>query len=96
MFRIEDFVLGDNPRELIDRLAQFLGIPDSEVSPDDRAHAAQLGRPHAKSYGGNKLTEGQRAEYIESFGGSGNDALKFFGYATDKWGIEGPAPMGKK
>ena len=50
LLRIEDFVIGDDPFALVERLARWLGLPPDEPPRADREKAAQLGRLHAKSY----------------------------------------------
>jgi hypothetical protein len=96
LFRIEDFVLGDNPVELVERFAKFLGLAPGEPSPEMRATGATLGRAHNMSYGGRKLAADVRKGLIKSFNGVGDDALRFFGYATDDWGISAPPPIHRR
>lgn len=92
LFRIEDFVLGDKSLELVQRLAKFLNLPADNPSAEALEKAALLGRPHNMSYGGRKLSYKERFALLRGFDGAGVNALRFFGYATDDWGLAGPAP----
>ena len=70
LLRIEDFVIGDDPGGLVDRLARFLGLPKDDPPADARSAAAMdAGSASTAIGGGSGPAEGQAAVAIEVDGG---------------------------
>ncbi len=86
--RIEDLALSFN-RDVMTRLLGFLRV-DANAALVTRL--VDLSKGHESSYGGLKLSTSRKAEVIAALQGTGNTALRFFGYHTDQWGTDGTVP----
>ena len=89
--RTEDYALKPDATETLIDMLDFLG----EQRPEPAVRKVAEGcHGHEKSYGGKKFTPEQRQQYLREFGKVGAEALDFFGYRQDDWGLtEGRPPF---
>lgn len=85
VLRTEDFALVPDATPAVLDLLDFLGERQTAAGV---AEAVAGCSGHQSSYGGNKYTAAQRASHLAEFGDAGRDALEFFGYKLNDWGVE--------
>jgi hypothetical protein len=84
VLRTEDFALVDDATPAVLDLLDFLGERQTAAGI---AEAVAGSSGHSGSYGGNKYSPAERQRHLQEFGDAGRDALEFFGYRLDDWGL---------
>ena len=99
--RVEDIALDPNPAPTIDKVLRYLNIGQAHFSPKYTSREQFIDaitdkvKGHSKSYGGNKYSPSRKKSLLQGPLKVTNDpasvtfqALEFFGYKIDEWGIE--------